>query len=178
MPNFFFLLKPNNRFTGTFSWINPYRRPFFLIKVVRQSVRGFIRNMSWKRHRLARRRIIAESRPMYAELPVCRARAWALCYASSLPPGATSDTADSVTFAASDRARRLGLRLREHHPGQRARPALLHLRDKENSPAPQVSGSLTRRGSGRSPMPEAATAERPRKGRALLRAWQERRAVV
>src|SRR6476659_1213514 len=91
MPNFFFLLKPNHRFTGTFSWINPYRRPFFLIKVVRQSVRGFIRNMSWKRHRLARRRIIAESRPMYAELPVCRARAWALCYASSLPPGATSD---------------------------------------------------------------------------------------
>jgi len=96
MPNFFFLLKPNNRFTGTFSWINPYRRPFFLIKVVRQSVRGFIRNMSWKRHRLARRRIIAESRPMYAELPVCRARAWALCYASSLPPGATSDKARYV----------------------------------------------------------------------------------
>src|SRR5215211_3626421 len=99
MPNFFFLLKPNNRFTGTFSWINPYRRPFFLIKVVRQSVRGFIRNMSWKRHRLARRRIIAESRPIYAELPVCRARAWALCYASSLPPGATSDKAHYVAHS-------------------------------------------------------------------------------
>src|SRR5262249_19684039 len=25
-------LGPNNRLTGTFSWINPYRRPFFLIK--------------------------------------------------------------------------------------------------------------------------------------------------
>jgi hypothetical protein len=23
---------PNNRLTGTFSWINPYRRQFFLIK--------------------------------------------------------------------------------------------------------------------------------------------------
>ena len=33
---------------------------------------------------------------MYAELPVCRARAWALCYASSLPPGATSDKARYV----------------------------------------------------------------------------------
>jgi hypothetical protein len=31
----------------------------FLIKVLRQGARGFIRNISWKRHRLARRRIIA-----------------------------------------------------------------------------------------------------------------------
>src|SRR5262245_43415561 len=33
-----------------------------------------------------RRRIIAESRHTTVELPVCRARVWALCDCSSLPP--------------------------------------------------------------------------------------------
>jgi hypothetical protein len=29
---FVFVSMPNNGLTGTFSWINPYGRPFFLIK--------------------------------------------------------------------------------------------------------------------------------------------------
>src|SRR5215510_11753462 len=31
---------PNNRFTGSFSWINPYRRPFFLIKCCHRVLSG------------------------------------------------------------------------------------------------------------------------------------------
>ena len=32
--------KPNNRFTGSFSWINPYRRQFFLIKCCHRVLSG------------------------------------------------------------------------------------------------------------------------------------------
>src|SRR5215510_10772384 len=31
---------PNNRFTGLFSWINPYRRPFFLINCCHRGLSG------------------------------------------------------------------------------------------------------------------------------------------
>ena len=34
------LWEPNNRFTGSFSWINPYRRQFFLIKCCHRVLSG------------------------------------------------------------------------------------------------------------------------------------------
>jgi hypothetical protein len=35
-------LRPNNRLTGTFSWINPYGRPFFLIKCCYRGLSGIV----------------------------------------------------------------------------------------------------------------------------------------
>ena len=40
MPTCFLLWKPNNRFTGLFSWIHPYRRPFFLINCCHRVLSG------------------------------------------------------------------------------------------------------------------------------------------
>jgi hypothetical protein len=46
--------------------------------------RGFFRDIRWQWPRLARGRIIASSSHTEAELPLCRARPWALCHSLSL----------------------------------------------------------------------------------------------